>query len=241
MVSGSLDIWGTNITSLPDNLTVGESLDLGGTPITSLPDNLTVGGSLGLRDTPITSLPDNLTVGRSLFLEGTPITSLPDNLVIGGGVYCDSTITNPNHYTELQHGDYLEGKYLYVDNILTHVKKRKVMGEYTYYLGKIPGNHVVSDGTYYAHCEDFHKGIADIRFKRVKDRGMDIYKGLTMDSIIPKDDAITMYRVITGACRQGTESFVNGLGELKDTYTIREIIELTKGQYGSEVFRKFFD
>ena len=43
---GSLDLRGTGITSLPDNLTVGGSLDLRGTGITSLPDNLTVGGYL---------------------------------------------------------------------------------------------------------------------------------------------------------------------------------------------------
>ncbi|WP_368666893.1 hypothetical protein, partial [Dysgonomonas sp. 511] len=34
---GSLDLRGTQITSLPDNLTVGGSLDLRGTQITSLP------------------------------------------------------------------------------------------------------------------------------------------------------------------------------------------------------------
>lgn len=38
---GWLDFSGTNITSLPDNLTVGGSFYLSGTKITSLPDNLT--------------------------------------------------------------------------------------------------------------------------------------------------------------------------------------------------------
>ena len=52
--TGYLDLEGTGITSLPDNLTVGGSLDLRGTGITSLPDNLTVGGSLYLRGTGIT-------------------------------------------------------------------------------------------------------------------------------------------------------------------------------------------
>ena len=51
----------------------GGCLDLRGTQITSLPDNLTVGGSLYLSGTQITSLPDNLTVGGSLYLSGTPI------------------------------------------------------------------------------------------------------------------------------------------------------------------------
>ena len=44
----------------------GGWLDLSNTQITSLPDNLTVGGSLDLRNTQITSLPDNLTVGGRL-------------------------------------------------------------------------------------------------------------------------------------------------------------------------------
>ncbi|WP_308586666.1 hypothetical protein, partial [uncultured Desulfovibrio sp.] len=43
-VEGYLDLRGTQITALPDNLTVGGSLDLEGTQITALPDNLTVGG-----------------------------------------------------------------------------------------------------------------------------------------------------------------------------------------------------
>lgn len=49
-----------------------------------------------------------------------------------------------------------------------------------------------------------------------------------------------MYRVITGACRQGSESFVKSLGELKEKYTIREAINLTKGQYNAEKFAEFF-
>ena len=42
-------------TAIMDNN--GGNLDLCGTQITSLPDNLTVGGGLYLCDTPITSLP----------------------------------------------------------------------------------------------------------------------------------------------------------------------------------------
>lgn len=48
--------WGIgNYQITEDNLTVGGSLDLRGTNITSLPDNLTVGGSLDLEGTSITS------------------------------------------------------------------------------------------------------------------------------------------------------------------------------------------
>ena len=81
-VNGNLDLSNTQITSLPDNLTVEGWLDLSNTQITSLPDNLTVGGSLYSSNTQITSLPDNLTVEGWLDLNNTPITSLPDNLSV---------------------------------------------------------------------------------------------------------------------------------------------------------------
>ena len=51
---GNLYLRGTQIQSLPDNLTVGGYLYLEGTQIQSLPDNLTVGGYLDLRRTQIT-------------------------------------------------------------------------------------------------------------------------------------------------------------------------------------------
>ena len=239
---GSLYLRGTPISSLPDNLTVGGSLYLYGTPITSLPDNLTVGGSLYLSDTQITSLPDNLTVGGSLNLNGTPITSLPDNLKVGGDLHSlPNKIKNREHYKRLQNGDYAEGNYLFADRILTHVKHAKKIGEYTFYVGKIPGKNVVFDGEYYAHCKTFSDGVRDIEFKRASDRGAEQYRSLTLDSEVSKDEAITMYRVITGACQQGTESFVSGLETTKDRYTIREMISITQGQYGSRTFAEFFD
>lgn len=52
-----------------------DNLDLSGTQVSALPDNLIVGGWLDLSDTPITVLPDSLTVGGSLYLTGTPITA----------------------------------------------------------------------------------------------------------------------------------------------------------------------
>ena len=62
-------------------------LDLDGTPITALPDNLTVHGTLYLNDTPITALPDNLKVGGNLW--STPnldTNNLPSSLVVKGNI-----------------------------------------------------------------------------------------------------------------------------------------------------------
>jgi hypothetical protein len=89
---GNLNLEGTPITSLPDNLTkVGGSLILTNTKITELPKNLKVNGDLDLNNTPITSLPDNLTVGGYLNLANTPLTSLPNGLIVGGFLYLVNT------------------------------------------------------------------------------------------------------------------------------------------------------
>ena len=222
---GNLDLYGrTGITSLPDGLTVGGGLGLRGTGITSLPDGLTVGGGLDLRGTGITSLPDGLTVGDWLDLLGTGITRHDR-----AKVKC------------LKDGDYVPGRYLYADGILTHVKKRRAVGPYTLYVGKIPGRNVVSDGVNYAHCGKLRDGISDLLFKAAKDRGAEQYKNLDLGTELTVDDAVTMYRVITGACRQGAQAFVDSLGgNLKETYTIRECIALTKGQYNADKFAEFF-
>ena len=259
--NGSLYLSGTDITALPDNLTVGGWLYLSGTGITALPDKLTVGGGLYLRDTDITALPDNLTVGGWLDLSGTKITALPDNLTVGGWLDLsgtkitalpdnltvggwldlrDTDIINPT-VKKLCQGDYVPGKYLYADGILTHVKKKKKIGEYTLFVGKIPGHNVVFDGKHYAHCKNFRDGIADLLFKSAADRGADQYRGISLDDSFTVEELKTMYRVITGACKAGTESFVNSLKDLKDKYTVREAIEMTKGQYGAEKFKEFFE
>ena len=181
------------------------------------------GGWLDLSGTQITALPDNLTVGGSLDLSGTQITCAEKEKV-----------------KKLRDGDYVEGRYLFADGILTHVRKRRMMDRYTLYVGKIKGKNVISDGAHYAHCDNIREGIADLLFKTAKDRGADQYKNMTLDTELTVEEAVTMYRVITGACRQGSEDFVNGIKDRKEKYTIRECIEMTKGQYNAKRFAEFF-
>ena len=258
-VGGNLNLYGTQIKELPDNLTVVDYLDLSctsikklpdglsvggnfnlrGTPIEKLPDNLTVGGNLNLYGTQIKELPDNLTVGDNLILYDTEIEKLPDNLTVGGGIIGYEGDTSNVHY--LKDGDCVPNQYIYADNILTFVESKKEIKGYTYYKGKIAGRNVISDGTHFAHCTSFKEGVKELDFKKAKDRGAEQYSNLTLDTVVSTKELITMYRVITGACQQGTEYFVNSLGKkLKDSYTVREAIELTNGQYGARAFEEFF-
>ena len=198
------------------------------------------GGNLYLRGTQITALPEGLTVGGNLYLSGTQITALPEGLTVDGNLYLSGTqITNRTAYKRLENGDYSPNRYLYADGILTHIKSKKTFGKYTYYAGKIKGQNVISDGKNYAHCKRFKEGVADLQFKEAKERGAEQYKSLTPSSILTTEEAITAYRIITGACRAGTEQFLSTLGKLKDKYTVAEIIEITKGHYGNSTFSAF--
>ena len=237
-VGGWLDAMGSEIKELPEGLIVGEALDISDTEIKELPEGLMVGGWLDVRGSEIRKLPERLTVGGSLYMKGTEITELPESLVVGGYIYWDGkTCKSP---TSLRQGDYAPGRYLFADGILTQISQKKAFGGYDVYVGKIKGRNVVSDGTYYAHCDKIRDGIEDLQFKEAKARRAEQYIGLPLDSELMPEEAITMYRVITGACRQGTQAFVDSLGELKEHYSIREIIALTEGQYGANKFKRFF-
>ena len=180
------------------------------------------GGYLDLRGTNITALPEGLTVGGYLDLRGTNITGT----------------SNVNR--KFPKVIYEEGRFIFCDGILTHIKRKRVFGKFTFFYGKIKGKNVIFDGENYAHCKDFKTGVIDLEFKAAKNRGAEQYRGLTLDSIIKYEDAVVMYRVITGACQQGTQNFLDNLGEIKTEYTVREIINITRGHYGASTFSDFF-
>ena len=245
-MGGSLYLSGCKeLKELPKNLAVSGSIILNDSGITSLPENLTVGGSLNLSGCKeLKEPPKNLAVGWSLILNDSGITSLPENPAVGWSLYLSGTgipVRENQKVKRLHNGDYCPGRWIYADGILTHIKKEKHLNGYTFYVGRIPGKNVIYDGTYYAHCDTLRNGISDLLFKSASDRGADQYKGISLDTELGVNEAVTMYRIITGACRQGSEQFVNSLGDkLKERYTIREMLELTKGQYGSERFAEFF-
>jgi len=112
---GDLNLMGSPIEKLPDNLKVGGNLSLSNTPIKELPDNLKVGGILDLSNTPIKELPDNLEVGRNLYLKNTQIEKLPDNLEVGGFLGLRNTPLSKK-YTKLEIKDLIEEKGGYVKN-----------------------------------------------------------------------------------------------------------------------------
>jgi hypothetical protein len=60
-----------------------------------------------------------------------------------------------------------------------------------------------------------------------------------LDREVTKGEAIQAYRVITGACEAGVRDWL-AKREAPDKVTVRGIIEMTKGAFGSEQFEQFF-
>ena len=257
-VNGSFYLSYTLIDKLPDNLKVKGNLELSHTPITKLPDNLEVEGFLYLDNTKITKLPENLTIRANLYLTNTPIAELPDNLTVGGTLDLVNTLiteipsslktgrpllsfTLPTPIqNRLQNGTYVENNYLYVNNTLTYITRTKKINNYIYYIGKIKDKNVLYDGTNYSLCSSFKKGVSDLQLKSSNSRGSEQYKNISLTEQIPFDKAVTMYRIITGACEQGTSNFISNIVDKKDTYSPLEIAKITERRHGNDVFKKFF-
>ena len=259
-VGGTLDLENcTGITSLPDGLTVGDDLYLHNSSITSLPNDLTVGRYLYLRGTGITSLPDGLTVGGGLYLRGTGITSLSKGLTIGESIYLrDTGITGMSNVTwtlsakdrkkisDAQNRPITwkrDGReYIMVDRIFTAVDSHHGNVYRVHKLGCEKQLYLVTDGdNHWAHGDTLQEARVDLIYK-INDRDTSMYDGMTLDSTLTFEEAIVAYRTITVACSPGTRDYINNrlLKPHKAKYTIREIISLTEGEYGSERFMEFF-
>ncbi len=224
-ISGSLDL--RSLTSIPEgfNPTVGGSLDL--ESLTSIPEgfNPTVGGYLDLRS--LTSIPEgfNPTVGGSLYLES--LTSIPDHL------------RNPKRPTEPL--TWQNGKFVLIDGILSEVINHRGGVWRTKRIHSSDVEYIVTDGTRYSHGATLQEAKEDLAYKIV-DHNSDRFKGVDIDLPMTFSEAVECYRVITGACAAGVRGFVKSIGhDTSHGATIRQMIEMTKGQYGASTFASFFN
>ena len=177
------------------------------------------GGSLDLRGTGITEISK---VNRTLSAEARRKIAAKQNMMV---VW-----------------EWSKRTYINIDGILSVVDSHHGNVWSVHKLGSNKRTYIVTDGeNHYAHGDTLEEARRDLLYK-ICDRDKSEYEGLTLDSELPYNEAVECYRVITGACAAGTRNFCeNILPTRKESYTIREIIALTEGQYGHETFREFFN
>lgn len=56
-------------------------------------------------------------------------------------------------------GDYKDSKYIYADGHISFITRKKIINGYTYYKGLFRNKNVITNGKYYANCEDFKQGV----------------------------------------------------------------------------------
>ena len=139
--------------------------------------------------------------------------------------------------------EWLSRGYVHADGISKKLKSKKQIGEIevfeAYEFPKTKTSFVVKRGETFSHGETVEKAIEDLRYK-ISDRDTSKFNQwkTDLDQVVSLDDAIKAYRIITGACEMGTKQFVNSI-QVPEKLTPRSIIEITKGNFGSDKFKDF--
>jgi hypothetical protein len=134
---------------------------------------------------------------------------------------------------------YKRKPHIVVDGILSEVISHKGNVFKVINHGENKQSYIVQNGDVYAHGKTL-KEAKDSLIYKFEDRDLSAYEGMTMDTEFTHAEALQMYHDVTGACSSGTRYFVEQNKEkMKDKYSVREIIELTRGQWNNEALVKF--
>ena len=132
--------------------------------------------------------------------------------------------------------------YIKVDGIFTKIISERGNVMRVQRIAHKEIEYLVTDGDgRWAHGATL-KEAKDSLIYKITSRDTSKYNDWTLDTTITHAEAIEAYRVITGACAMGTRLFCETIlgDKKKEKYTVAEVIELTKGQYGAESFKEFF-
>jgi hypothetical protein len=133
-----------------------------------------------------------------------------------------------------------ETGYALIDGILSKIISKHGMIMKTVVVGQKTSSFILTDNEgRYSHGDTIKEAKESLLYK-IKGRDTTKYKNLSLDTVFTFTEAVQCYRVITGACEAGTRHFVLQVGK-KQSYTIKDMLEITKGQYGYDTFSAFFN
>jgi hypothetical protein len=136
---------------------------------------------------------------------------------------------------------FLADGFLYADGILAEIVQQRGNVYRVRIVGKSVIGYVVTNGNgAHSHGATLKEARDGLIFK-LTDRDTTRFKAWTLETKVTLADAVQAYRAITGACEQGVRLFIEKRGGVAKSLAVREIVEMTRGEYGAEVFRKFFD
>ena len=126
-----------------------------------------------------------------------------------------------------------------IDGINTAILSKKGNAYRVWILGDDKESFVFEENGVFAHGKTLKEARESLIYK-IGNRDTSLYEGYKLNTIVSKEEAIKMYRIITGACEYGVKRFVESQTKTKKKYRVSEIIEITDGQYGNDELRRFF-
>ena len=195
--------------------------------------------SVDIVDGVFTILDSVISIGNSAFSNCESLKSIviPDSVRSIGNVafyHCESLLSI-NYKGKKLNVKCIDG---YIMVILS--KKRK--DDYIYYRCNFFNSdkkcYVIEKNGIFSHGETLKQCLKDLVYK-ISDRDTTRFKEWKLSDVKFKKELIEAYRVITGACETGTKYFCESV-KLPNKCTVKKAIEITKGQYNSDLFNNFF-
>jgi len=126
-----------------------------------------------------------------------------------------------------------------VDGIKSAILNKKNNVYKIWNLSDDKTSYLIEKDGIYSHGETIKKAKESWIYKN-STRDTSQYENMDINTKLDFSEIVKMYRAITGACEGGCKYFVEQNNVKIKKYTIKEIIELTKGQYGNNEFKEFF-
>ena len=173
-------------------------------------------------------------------------TAFPRLQSVGGSIHASGDYSNvktndsdaPSRCRAALLAAFSAAGFSFADGILARIVSKRGPVARVIICGKTEISYVVTDGEAHSHGKTLKEARDGLIFK-ISSRDTSEFKAWTMDHVVSKRDAIRAYRAITGACEGGVRSWMEQR-ETPDKIAVSGIIELTKGAYGADAFRKFF-
>lgn len=235
-----LDLDGCPIAELPIDLKVQGEMKMKRTNIRIMPDDFELTGSLDASESALLYLTDHLVLS-SLDVRGTRVQCIPAGIV-SYGIYCDPGVhVDAYRFDDNKEFDFHpNGKFVLAVSLLFEIKSRD--GN-VLYCEEIEGwgNIVfVSDGNgLFAYGATITYAQAELEYRRMN-WGLTDPRDFTVDDTVSFSQALALYRYYTQEDTINILDYLGCLPEIKDTYTIREWINVMKDLDSSRKFRSHF-